>query len=144
MIQPSPYETAIIVQDGIRRMYIGIHEEAIYYLTVENENVPQLAMPEGVEEGILPPFAPSTGPMRAPLKAKQSSTKIVASGSLVHIALDAQRMLSEDYGVEAQVWSAPSWVELRRDGIACERHNLLHPHALKSPYITEVLTEAAG
>jgi pyruvate dehydrogenase E1 component len=152
------YELAVIVQDGLRRMY-GTSpehphgENIFYYLTVYNEPYQQPAMPDGypggaeaMAQGILrglyryaaaPEVPPPDGPGGAspPLRAH-----ILASGVAVRWALDAQRLLAEDWGVAADVWSATSWTELRRDALACEESNLLHPDSEpRIPYVSQVL-----
>ena len=140
------FEIAHIVRDGLRRMYgegTGDDAEAlggenvIYYLTVYNEPYPQPAEPEGLDiDAVLRGlyrYAPSTttdGPQ----------VRLLASGVSVPWALQARDMLAEQWGVGAEVWSVTSWGELRRDGVECEHHNLLHPDAQRrTPYVTTAL-----
>ncbi|MFD1498763.1 pyruvate dehydrogenase (acetyl-transferring), homodimeric type [Streptosporangium lutulentum] len=103
------YEVAEIVREGLRRMYGPDGEDVFYYLTLYNEPLPQPAMPEGVREGILKGiYRYSSGGGQAHL---------LASGTAIHWALAAQRLLQEEYGVGVDVWSVTSWSELRRDAM---------------------------
>jgi pyruvate dehydrogenase E1 component len=116
------YEVAVIMQDGLRRM-LGEQEDVFYYITVMNENYHHPAMPEGVEEGILRglyPLAKNTGKKNAP------HVQLLGSGTILR-EVEAAVDLLKGYGVVADVWSATSFNELRRDGLAAERWNLLHP-----------------
>jgi len=118
------YEVAVIIQDGLRRMYQD-GESIFYYLTLYNENMLMPPMPEtpGVVEGILKglyKFKP--GPDGKKLKAH-----ILGSGPIIRNALAAQEILSERYGVSADVWSATNYKQLRTDALAVQRWNLLHP-----------------
>jgi pyruvate dehydrogenase E1 component len=136
------FEIAHIVKDGLRRMYGEQPESIFYYLTVYNEPYPQPAEPQGVDvEGILRGvyrFAPAEGQGRP-------RANILASGVAGRWALEAQRLLAEDWGVDADVWSATSWSELRRDALAAEEHNLLNPDAEpRVPYVTRALSQASG
>jgi pyruvate dehydrogenase E1 component len=116
------YEIAVIVQDGLRRMYQE-GEEVFYYLTLYNENYAMPPMPEGAVEGILKglyKFKPgATGPK---IKAH-----LFGSGPIIRSALKAQEILGERYGVSADVWSATNYKQLRTDALRCRRWNLLHP-----------------
>ncbi|KAB8195441.1 pyruvate dehydrogenase (acetyl-transferring), homodimeric type [Nonomuraea phyllanthi] len=103
------YEVGVIVRDGLKRMF-ELDEDVFYYLTVYNEPMPQPAMPEGVEEGIV------KGMYRYSEGGGQAH--ILASGTAIHWALEAQRLLKEEYGVGADVWSVTSWSELRREAMA--------------------------
>ncbi len=135
------YELAVIIQDGIRRMYEK-GENIFYYLTVMNENYLQPAMPAGAREGILKglyKFKAAPNP-DAPLKAQ-----LLGSGAILNEAVKAQAILAEKYGVAADVWSATSYKELHRDAIECERWNLLHPaEAPRTPYVSQALNNAPG
>jgi pyruvate dehydrogenase E1 component len=134
------YEVAVIVREGLRRMYGPEAEDVFYYLTVYNEPKPQPAMPDGVVEGIL------KGLYRfkeaAPAPADAPRLQLLASGTAIHWALDAQRLLAEDWGVAADVWSAPSWTELRREALECDAARLHGEERL--PYVTRVLDGAPG
>jgi pyruvate dehydrogenase E1 component len=134
------YEVAVIIQDGMRRMY-GAGEEVFYYLTLYNENYAMPPMPEGVEHGIvkgLYKFRP--GVPTHPLKAH-----IFGSGPLLREALRAQEMLAGQYGVSADVWSATSYKQLRSEALNVRRWNMLHPTALpRTSYLERVLQDEQG
>jgi pyruvate dehydrogenase E1 component len=135
------YELAVIIQDGIRRMYAR-QENIFYYLTVMNENYSMPPMPDGARQGIL----------RGLYKLKTSentSTKLHAqlfgSGAILNEVLKAQKLLEEKYNVAADVWSVTSYKELYRDGHEVERWNLLHPaEPPRTPYVTACLADAPG
>ncbi|MFE9855862.1 pyruvate dehydrogenase (acetyl-transferring), homodimeric type [Streptomyces sp. NPDC005780] len=134
------YEIAVIVQDGLRRMYGPDAENVFYYLTVYNEPKPQPAMPEGIEEGILKGlyrFKEGT-----PAKADSPRVQLMASGTAIHWTLEAQELLASDWGVTADVWSATSWGELRRDALECDE--ALLRGELRVPYVTQALEGAPG
>ncbi|MFG2510548.1 pyruvate dehydrogenase (acetyl-transferring), homodimeric type [Streptomyces rubiginosohelvolus] len=134
------YEVAVIVKDGLRRMYGPDAEDVFYYLTVYNEPKPQPAMPEGVEEGIvkgLYRFKEGT-----PATADAPRLQLLASGTAIHWALEAQELLAADWGVTADVWSATSWGELRRD--ALEADEALLRGEVQVPYVTQALSGAPG
>jgi pyruvate dehydrogenase E1 component len=133
------YEIAVIIADGLRRMYKE-QESIFYYLTLGNENYAMPAMPDGVEEGILKglyKFRPS----RKSGKKKAPVAQLLGSGSILNEVLRAQDILEQDFGVEAHVWSATSYKELRRDALACERWNRLHPGAEPRVSYVEALLE---
>ncbi|HVE73975.1 MAG TPA: pyruvate dehydrogenase (acetyl-transferring), homodimeric type, partial [Mycobacteriales bacterium] len=136
------YELAFIVEDGLSRMYGPAAEDVFYYLTIYNEPYPQPQLPdlprlrEGVLRGI---YRVAPGPDRGP------RAQVLASGIGVRLAIDAQRILDEDWGVAADVWSVTSWNELRRDAVECEEHNLLHPEEEpRVPYVTKALMSETG
>lgn len=134
------YEVAVIMQDGIRRMYGPEQENVFYYLTLMNENYAMPAMPEGAEEGIrkgIYKLETYTGD-----KAK---VQLMSSGTIMNEVRKAAQILSEDYGVASDVYSVTSFNELTRDGQDAERFNMLHPEAeAKVPYIQTVMgTEPA-
>jgi len=137
------FELAIIVQDGIRRMYEN-GESIFYYLTVENEPYVMPAMPKGkgVREGILKglyKFRPSALKEKTKLRAQ-----LLGSGAIMNEVLKAQEML-EKYKVAADVWSVTSYTELRRDGLAAERWNRLHPGSRpKVPHVAKCLANEPG
>ena len=130
------YEIAVIILDGIRRMYHE-RESIFYYLTVYNEQYEQPPMPEGVEEGILKglyKFRPAENPGDLP------RAHLFGSGPLLREALRAQEILREKFDVAADVWSVTSYNELYREGMACGRHNRLHPDKPRCvPYVRKVL-----
>jgi pyruvate dehydrogenase E1 component len=139
------YELAVIIQDGIRRMYQE-REERFYYITIYNENYAQPAMPEdasaceeiraGILNGIYKYRAAEDGP---------AVVQLFGSGSILNEALRAQQILAERYQVAADVWSVTSYNELRRDGLAVERWNRLHPsEPARSPHIVKVLEGSNG
>ena len=137
------YEIAHIVKAGIERMYGGNHPDpnVFYYLTVYNEPIAQPAEPENVDvDGIL-------RGMYVARKAENTGipAQILASGVAVPWAFDAQRILADEWGVAADVWSVTSWNELRRDGLEADRYSFTHPHEpARVPYVTERLQNTAG
>ena len=135
------YEIGHIVRDGLRRMFGDQPEDIYYYLTVYNEPYPQPAEPEGVDvDGILRGMH-----LVSPAAGTGERVRLLASGVGVNWALRAQELLRDDWGVDAEVWSVTSWNELRRDGLACDRHNLLHPTGdPRVPYVTQRLQGASG
>ncbi|WP_206502082.1 pyruvate dehydrogenase (acetyl-transferring), homodimeric type [Streptomyces chrestomyceticus] len=134
------YEVAVIVKEGLRRMYGPDAEDIFYYLTVYNETKVQPAMPEGVEEGIL------KGLYRfkeaEPAAADAPRLQLLASGTAIHWILEAQEILARDWGVAADIWSAPSWTELRRDALECDAARLEGEDRI--PYVTRALAGAPG
>ena len=135
------FELGHIVKDGLRRMYGENSENVYYYLTVYNEPYMQPAEPENLDiEGLLKGlYLYSPAEIRAKKKAQ-----LLASGVGVNWALKAQKLLAQDWGVAASVWSVTSWNELRRDGLETDSHNLLHPSDNKQAYVTEKLANAEG
>ena len=135
------FEIAHIVQDGLRRMYGPDSEDVFYYLTVYNEPIQQPAEPAGVDvEGILKGLYRYRAGEAGAIPAQ-----ILASGVALPWALDAQRILADEWNVRADVWSATSWNELRRDAVDAERHNLLHPEEEQLvPYVTRKLSGSEG
>ena len=135
------YEIAVIVREGIRRMYVE-QEDVFYYMTVENEQYPMPAMPEGVEEGILKglyKFKPSSK-KRSKLKAQ-----LFGSGAIMNKVLEAQQILEEQYDVAADVWSITSFKSLHRDALDTERWNRMHPGEVKKKsYIGKCLEGEKG
>ncbi len=133
------YEIAVIVQDGIRRMYEK-GEDRFYYITLYNEDYAMPEMAAGVEEGILRGIYK----YRAAEKGS-AAVQLFGSGPMLNEALRAQEILQQKYGIAADVWSVTSYNELRRDALAVERWNRLHPsQAEKQPYIVEALRGAEG
>jgi pyruvate dehydrogenase E1 component len=143
------YELAVILRDGLRRMYGEKAEAIFYYITLYNENYLQPGKPEGVDEGILAGlYRLRTSPLAAEGKkgaaAKLPRAQVLGSGSLLREAMRAQELLAE-LGVAADVWSATSYKQLRYDAMACERWNLLHPgEEPRKPYVTRALEGAPG
>ncbi|MCK9211388.1 MAG: pyruvate dehydrogenase (acetyl-transferring), homodimeric type, partial [Ignavibacteriaceae bacterium] len=135
------FELAVIIRDGIRRMYEE-KEKIFYYITVMNENYAMPAMPEGSKEGILKGMYKLKTSENSSHKLKAN---LLGSGTMVNEALKAQKILEEKYKVSADVWSVTSYKELRRDALNVERWNLLHPTAeQKIPYITQCFTNDEG
>ncbi|MGH9382567.1 MAG: pyruvate dehydrogenase (acetyl-transferring), homodimeric type [Thermoanaerobaculia bacterium] len=152
------YELAVIMQDGLRRMYQE-EERLFYYITLLNENYPHPALPEGSEEGIrkgLYLLRPSelgsseaagrdAGRTAAGKAKTPPRVQLLGSGSILREVLAAAELLEADFGVAADVWSATSFTELRRDGVAVERRNRLHPDdEPEVPYVTRMLDERPG
>ena len=133
------YEIAVIIQDGIRRMYQE-REDRFYYITAYNEDYAMPEMPQGVQEGILRGIYKLKS---AP--AAKASVQLFGSGTILNEAVRAQQILAEKYSVQSDVWSVTSYNELRRDALAVERWNRLHPsEPEKKPYILTALDGADG
>ncbi|MFH8738384.1 pyruvate dehydrogenase (acetyl-transferring), homodimeric type [Streptomyces sp. NPDC017964] len=135
------YEIAVIVREGLQRMYGDRPEDVFYYLTVYNEPKQQPAMPTGpaVEEGIL----------RGIYRFRQTEPRdtgpqiqLLASGTAIHWVLEAQQLLTSHWGVQADVWSVTSWTELRRDALSADRARLRGEEHV--PYVTAALSGAPG
>ncbi|MBK9517041.1 MAG: pyruvate dehydrogenase (acetyl-transferring), homodimeric type [Anaeromyxobacter sp.] len=122
------YEVTVIIQDGLRRM-VAEQEDVYYYLTVMNENDRQPAMPAGVEAGILRGMYRLPGLDPAGAKKKAPRVQLLGSGAILREVVAAAALLRQDFGVEADLWSCPSFTLLARDGQAVERANRLHPEA---------------
>jgi pyruvate dehydrogenase E1 component len=135
------YELAVILQDGLHRMY-EVGENLFYYLTLGNENYPMPPMPEGSAEGILQgmyKLRPAAG------KGKGTRVHLLGSGAILREALRAQEILAERFEVAADVWSVTSYKELRRDALEAERWNLLHPTVEpRRSYLERVLAKEKG
>jgi pyruvate dehydrogenase E1 component len=133
------YEIAVIVQDGMRRMYEK-GENRFYYIMLYNEDYAMPEMPKGVEEGIV----------RGIYKYKaaeggKASAQLFGSGPILNEAVRAQSILAEKYNVPADVWSVTSYTELRREALVVERWNRLHPaESAKTPYIVTTLEKTEG
>ena len=121
------YELAVIVHHGLKRMISG-QESVFYYLTVMNENYRQPEMPAGCEEGILRGmYLVREGAAPKKAKDKRPRVQLMGSGTILREVIAAAELLDADFEVDADVWSATSFTELRRDGMAVERWNRLHP-----------------
>jgi pyruvate dehydrogenase E1 component len=118
------YELAVIIHDGMRRMYVE-QEDVFYYLTLMNENYAHPAMPEGAEAGIIKGMYLLNG-QKAQGK-KKPKVQLMGSGTILREVIFAAELLEKDFGVVSDTWSVTSFTELRRDGIDCERWNMLHP-----------------
>ncbi len=138
------YEMAVIIRAGLKEMFTDKHD-VFYYITAMNENYPHPAMPEDpqgtIEEGILRglyPFKKSNAP-------HSTRVQLLGSGTILREVEKAAELLEADWHVAADVWSAPSFSELARDGQACQRENRLHPEApAKVPYVTATLAPTTG
>ncbi len=120
------YELAVIIQDGMRRMYQE-QEDVFYYLTVMNENYAHPAMPEGVEAGIIRGmYLFNEGKAQS---ATTPTVQLLGSGTILREVIAAAELLVKDFGVVSDIWSVTSFNELRREGLDCERWNMLHPEA---------------
>ena len=134
------YELAVIIQDGIKRMYRD-QESIFYYLTVLNEQYPMPPMPEGVREHILKGMYRLQRASNGKAKLK---TQLLGSGAILNEVVAAQKLL-EQYDVAADVWSVTSYQELYRDGHACDRWNMLHPaDTPRVPHVTACMKDAPG
>src|SRR6476659_8344050 len=135
------FELAVIIKDGIRRMYVD-QESIFYYLTVMNEQYAMPAMPEGARDGIL------KGLYRFRASAKPEAKRraqLFGSGAILTEVVKAQEVLESKYDVGADVWSVTSYSELYREGHACERWNMLHPgEQPRVPYVSRCLAGAPG
>ena len=135
------YEVGHIFKDGLRRMYGENSENIYYYMTVYNEPYLHPEEPANLDvEGLLKGIYL----FRSGERQRKKNAQILASGVAVNWALKAQELLQKDWGVSADVWSVTSWNELRRDGLAVDRHNLLNPSKKKSAYLTDRLKDALG
>jgi pyruvate dehydrogenase E1 component len=134
------YETAMIVRDGLFRMYEK-QEDIFYYITLYNENIQHPSMPEGVEEGIvkgLYRFRPAP-------EQRKHRVQLFGSGSIMQTVLQAQALLLEKFDVAADVWSATSYQQLRNEALCADRWNRLHPEAEpRRPYAVETLKDVPG
>ncbi|MDB3988657.1 pyruvate dehydrogenase (acetyl-transferring), homodimeric type [Pseudomonadales bacterium] len=135
------YELAVIIQHGLQEMYVDMKAK-YYYITVMNENYVQPAMPKGCEEGII------KGMYLLKKNSKKSSRKVVqllGSGTILREVIEAAAILKADFDVDADVWSATSFNELRRDGLITSRWNMLHPEETpRQSFVEECLEGAKG
>ena len=133
------YELAVIIQEGLRRM-VQNQEDVYYYITLMNENYTHPALPKGAESGILKGlynFSTSN--------TKGEKVQLMGSGVILREVIAAAEMLEKDWGVSADVWSATSFTELRREGLDCERWNMLNPEKpQRTNYVAECLKDAKG
>ncbi len=131
------YEVAVIVEDGVRKM-MSEADNGFYYITLYNENYPQPAMPVGAEEGIRRGLYR----LRGSAADDRPRAQLIGSGSILRQVIAASDLLEQEFGIATDVWSATSFGELRKDGIDCDRWNLLHPEATpREPWVT---TQLAG
>jgi len=134
------YEMAVIVKDGVRRMYEN-GEDIFYYLTLYNENIYHPPMPDDVEEGILKGlylFRPAAMKL-------EHHVQLFGSGSIMQCVLKAQELLSEKFGGSSDVGSVPSYQQVRQDALTADRWNRLHPESRpRTPYVTQALDGVPG
>ena len=134
------YETSIIIRDGLRRM-LDEDEDVFYYVTLYNENYVMPEIPGDVAEGVLKGLYR----FREASEPRKHKAQILGSGSILMQALRAQEILAEEFDVAADVWSATSYQQLRREALEVERWNRLHPEeARRQPYVTDVLESTEG
>ncbi len=132
------YELAVIVHDGLRRMYTE-QENVYYYITTMNENYEHPAMPAGAEEGIV------KGLYRFSNAQGQSQVQLLGSGTIMREVIAAAQLLADDWGVQADVWSATSFNELAREAHEVDRWNRLHPtEKARTPYVADCLSGSNG
>jgi pyruvate dehydrogenase E1 component len=135
------YEVAVIIHDGLRRMFAE-QEDIFYYITLMNENYRHPAMPDGAEDGILRGMYLLR---QAPKRTRKPVVQLLGSGTILNEVIAAADLLNSDWDVEADVWSVTSFTELRRDGIAAERWNMLHPSSTpRIPYVARCLADRNG
>ena len=134
------YEVAVIIQDGLRRM-LKEQEDVFYYVTLMNENYEHPALPEGAEQGILKGmYLVREGDAKA-----KHRVQLLGSGTILREVIAGADLLAQDYGVSADIWSCPSFTELRREAMDVERWNMLHPlETPKTPWVTQCLSGRPG
>ncbi|MEO6968363.1 MAG: pyruvate dehydrogenase (acetyl-transferring), homodimeric type [Rhodanobacteraceae bacterium] len=155
------YEIAVILAEGVRRM-LAEQEDVYYYITVMNDNYAHPDMPEGCAAGIIKGMYllrdsglgtrdSEKSQSKSKEQGKSRTTKIprvqlLGSGTILRECVAAAELLESEFGVVADVWSCPSFSELRRDGFDCERWNRLHPEAKsqRAPYVTQCLSDRDG
>jgi pyruvate dehydrogenase E1 component len=133
------YEMAVIIHDGLRRMYVE-QESVYYYVTAMNENYTHPEMPEGCEEGILRGIYSFSRD-----KAKKNKVQLLGSGTILREVVAAAELLKTDFNIPSDIWSVTSFNELQRDGVATDRWNGLHPQEpAKTAYVSECLKNSVG
>jgi pyruvate dehydrogenase E1 component len=140
------YEVAVIIQDGLRRMYAE-QEDVFYYITIMNENYRHPEMPKGVEDGIVKGmYRLSESTLSSGKGGKKAPrVQLLGSGTILNEVIAAQAMLEKDFGVAADIWSCPSFTELRRDGLKVARWNMLHPgDKPREAFVSECLSTTSG
>jgi len=134
------YELAVIIQDGMRRMYKD-QESVYYYITIMNENYVHPPMPKGAEEGILKGMYL----LKRGAPKKKMKVQLLGSGTILREVIAAADLLEADFGVSTDIWSVTSFNELRREGLDVQRWNRLHPeHTQRSTYVEKCLKEGSG
>jgi pyruvate dehydrogenase E1 component len=138
------YELAVIIQDGLRRMYAE-QQDVYYYLTVMNENYVQPAMPEGAAGDIIKGMYLFKAGAGRGAKSKAPRVQLLGSGVILREAIAAAELLKADWGVDADLWGCTSFTELAREGEAASRWNMLHPaETPRVPHVTARLAETQG
>ncbi len=135
------FELAVIIQNGLKRMYAD-NEDVYYYITTLNENYPHPAMPAGAEEGILKGMH-----LLRTVDAGKGAPRVrlLGAGAILREVEAGAQLLAKDFGVSSEIWSVTSFTELRREGLAVERWNMLHPEAdRKKSYVETMLEKGAG
>jgi pyruvate dehydrogenase E1 component len=136
------YEVAVILQHGMQRM-LNEQQDEYYYITLMNENYAHPDMPEGAADGIIKGMYLLQGGAKP--KKGELRVQLMGSGTILREAIAAAELLDKDFGVTADIWSCPSFTELARDGVDCERWNRLHPEETpRVPYITSLLQGRTG
>ena len=134
------YEVAVIIQDGLRRMYKE-QEDVFYYITLMNENYEHPALPGGAEQGILKGMYL----LREGDAAAKRRVQLLGSGTILREVIAGADLLAQDYGISADIWSCPSFTEARREAMDIERWNMLHPEeTAKVPWVTQCLGGRPG
>jgi pyruvate dehydrogenase E1 component len=134
------YEVAVIIQDGLRRMFKD-QEDVYYYITLMNENYTHPAMPQGAEDGIRRGMYL----FRAAADTKGPRVQLLGSGTILREVIAGADLLAQDFGIAADIWSCPSFNELRREGVETDRWNLLHPAAApRKSYVEQCLAQRQG
>ena len=134
------YEVATIIQDGLRRM-LHEQEDVFYYITLMNENYEHPALPEGAEQGILKGMYL----LREGDTSAKRRVQLLGSGTILREVIAGGDLLAQDYGISADIWSCPSFTELRREAMDIERWNMLHPEeTAKMPWVTKCLNGRPG
>jgi pyruvate dehydrogenase E1 component len=134
------YEVAVVIQDGLRRM-VQNQEDVYYYLTLMNENYEHPEIPEGVADGIIKGMYA----FRKGGESKGPRVQLLGSGTIFNEVIAAAALLKQDWGVESDLWSAPSFTELAREGQAAERENMLNPTSERRvSYVEQLLAPSTG
>ncbi|MEX2327329.1 MAG: pyruvate dehydrogenase (acetyl-transferring), homodimeric type, partial [Pseudomonadales bacterium] len=135
------YELAVIIHHGLKQMYVE-NLPRFYYITVMNENYQQPAMPKDCEEGIIKGMYLLQKGTR---KNSKKAVQLIGSGTILLEVIAAAELLKEEFGIDADIWSATSFTELRRDGLATKRWNMLHPdEEPRTSYVEACLEDAVG
>ena len=138
------FELAVIIQDGLRRM-VQEQEDVYYYITLMNENYTHPDMPKGIEEGIIKGLYLLRGQKTEDRKQKKPRVQLMGSGVILREVIAAADLLEQDWGVSADIWSATSFNELRREGLDVQRWNMLHPEKpQKESWVEKCLNKAEG